>query len=345
MPSFFASRIAEILLVRVDDEDHVRRAAHLADAAERLLELGLLALEPEPLLLGQAAGAAGELLVDRLQPGDRLRDGLPVGQRAAEPAVVHVVLRRALGRFRDRLLRLPLGADEEDAATLRHGLLHRVQRLVEQRHGLGQVDDVDAVAVAVDVRPHARVPAVGLVAEVDAGFEELAQGEFRQSHGSRFPFPVSPRRGEERCRPTGGLTGMSPPRAAPPPVDLERRANSRFPAPLQGDARPPPSPPRLAAPHWRRRLMKQPLHQRLGADLHFLLLRRRNPRDAAARRGRIAATSATLTRRSRRRPVVRRRAVIVQTGRAPVTRQITSPTSSATRSAPSGPSATPTGRP
>ncbi len=58
MPSFFASRIAEILLVGVDDEDHVRRAAHLADAAQRLLELVLLALEPEPLLLGQPAGAA-----------------------------------------------------------------------------------------------------------------------------------------------------------------------------------------------------------------------------------------------------------------------------------------------
>ena len=48
--------------------------------------------------------------------------------------------------------------------------------------------------------------------------------------------------------------------------------------------------------------MKQPLHQRLGADLPSLLLRRQNPRDAPARRGHSAATRATPARRSRRPP-------------------------------------------
>ena len=46
-----------------------------------------------------------------LQALDRLRNGLPVGQRAAQPAVVHVELRAALGRFGDGLLGLTLGAD------------------------------------------------------------------------------------------------------------------------------------------------------------------------------------------------------------------------------------------
>ena len=46
----------------------------------------------------------------------------------------------------------------------------------------------------------------------------------------------------------------------------------------RAQARLPLTPARLAAPHWKRRLMKQPLHQRLGADLPSLLLRRQNPR-------------------------------------------------------------------
>ena len=51
---------------------------------------------------------------------------------------------------------------------------------MQQRHGLGQVDDVDAVARAVDVGLHLGVPAMGLVAEMNARFEELAHGEFWQ---------------------------------------------------------------------------------------------------------------------------------------------------------------------
>jgi len=37
--------------------------------------------------------------------------------------------------------------------------------------------DVDAVARAEDVRLHARVPAVGLMAEVSAGLDQLMHGD------------------------------------------------------------------------------------------------------------------------------------------------------------------------
>ena len=99
---------------------------------------------------------------------DRVRDRLPVGQRAAEPAVVHVILRAALRRRGDRLRRLPLRADEQDAAAARRRIAQGDQRLVQQRHGLGQVDDVDVVARAVDVRRHLGVPALGAMAEMGA---------------------------------------------------------------------------------------------------------------------------------------------------------------------------------
>jgi hypothetical protein len=49
-------------------------------------------------------------------------------------------------------------------------------RLLEQRQGLFQVDDVDLVAMAEDERGHLRVPVAGLVAEMDAGLEHLTHG-------------------------------------------------------------------------------------------------------------------------------------------------------------------------
>jgi hypothetical protein len=228
----------EFFLVRVDHEQKVRHAAHLADSAERFLQLLLLALEPEPFLLGQALGTRVELLVDRLEARDRVGHGLPVGQRAAEPAMVHVVLGRALGRFRDRLRGLALGADEEDAAALRDGLAHRLQRRIEQRHGLGQVDDVDAVARAVDIRPHARVPAVGLVAEVHARFEKLAQCKLWQSHGDS-PFSGFAAAGRRASRPNRWTPGDVSPGAPRPRLWIWWTGVTPIAPPLQGRAHAP----------------------------------------------------------------------------------------------------------
>ena len=87
------------------------------------------------------------------------------------------MLARTPGGLGDRVLRLALGADEQHLAAARDGLGDEVERAREQRHGLRQVDDVNAVAVAEDVRLHPRVPAVGLVAEVRSGFEQLLHGD------------------------------------------------------------------------------------------------------------------------------------------------------------------------
>src|SRR5437870_2797671 len=87
--------------------DRSRHAAHVLDAAERAVELVALALPRQTLLLGVALGLArGEHLLELAQALDRFGDGLPVGERAAEPARVHVILRRALGSVGDRILRL-----------------------------------------------------------------------------------------------------------------------------------------------------------------------------------------------------------------------------------------------
>src|SRR4029077_17711753 len=52
----------------------------------------------------------------------------------------------------------------------------RVGRL-DPRQRLVQVDDVDAVALAEDEPSHLRVPAPGLVAEVDPSLQQLLHGD------------------------------------------------------------------------------------------------------------------------------------------------------------------------
>jgi hypothetical protein len=165
----------DVLFVGIDHEQEVGQPAHVLDAAERPVELVALALQREALLLGVALRLARvEHLVELAQPIDRLGDGLPVGQRAAEPARIDVILRAALGRVGDRVLRLALGADEQDPPALGDRIAHRLQRAMKQRHRLREVDDVNVIADAEDVIGHLRIPAVGLMAEVNASFQELA---------------------------------------------------------------------------------------------------------------------------------------------------------------------------
>ena len=73
--------------------------------------------------------------------------------------------------FGNGVLRLPLGADEQDAAALGHGIADRLQSAMQHRHRLGQVDDVNVVAGAENVLGHLRVPSMGLMAEVNASFQ------------------------------------------------------------------------------------------------------------------------------------------------------------------------------
>src|SRR3954462_1637981 len=179
----------DVFLVGVDHEDHVGKPAHVLDATQRTVELVALALQGQPLLLGVGVGfAAREHFVEVTQALDRARNRLPVGQRAAEPARIDEVLCRTLRSLGDAVLRLALGADEQDTAALGDGVTDRLQRRVQQRNGLGEIDDVNVVAGAENVLCHFRIPAVRLVAKVNAGFEQLAHRKIGYRH--RFNSPV-----------------------------------------------------------------------------------------------------------------------------------------------------------
>ena len=108
------------------------------------------------------------------QPLQAVFDGLEVGQRPAQPALVHVELAGLLGGGLHRVARLALGAYEDHAAAVLDDVHQDGIRFVDRPHRMLQVDDVDAVASSKDEAAHLRVPALRLVPEVHPGTEQLA---------------------------------------------------------------------------------------------------------------------------------------------------------------------------
>ena len=144
--------------------------------------------------------------------GDALADGLEVGEHAAQPALVDVRHAALLGVGLDRVLGLLLRADEQDGAAVGDEVADERVGGLDPRQRLLQVDDVDAVALAEDEALHLRVPAPGLVPEVDTGLQQLLHGddghEWLPSRGSlcrRVPAPGLAPRPEGRA--TAGWPG------------------------------------------------------------------------------------------------------------------------------------------
>jgi hypothetical protein len=144
-------------------------------------------------LLGHPLEVAVRLArLQLLEQADPLLDRHEVGEHPAQPALVDVRLVGAGGLLRDRLLGLLLRPDEEHLVAAGDGLTDELERDVQALDGLGQVDDVDAVALGKDERLHLGVPAAGLVAEVDPGLEQLPHRN--GWHGARPPVGFLPPR-------------------------------------------------------------------------------------------------------------------------------------------------------
>ena len=184
-----------VLLAGVNDEQGAGETLHVLDAAEILLELGHLAHELHDFLLGKHV--EGAVLLHALELSktvDTGAHGLEVGEHAAQPTGVDVVLADALGLLLYGLGGLLLGADEQDVLAVGGEVADEVVGLFELLDGLLQVDDVDAVTLAVNVLGHLGVPAAGLVTEVYAGLQKLLHGYYCHFCVSSFILLLPPKR-------------------------------------------------------------------------------------------------------------------------------------------------------
>src|SRR5262249_25861606 len=131
--------------------------------------------------------------------GDGFGDRREVGQGPAEPALVHVEHAAAAGFLEHGLLGLLLGPDEEHRAAARGQVTHEPVGLAELLEGFLKVDDVNAVALTEDVLLHLRVPALGLMAEMHSGLEQLLHRQC--GHESSFGLPPPRSAGAQRPPP------------------------------------------------------------------------------------------------------------------------------------------------
>ena len=158
-------------LYRVDHEKNVGKAAQLPDAAQGAVELVALAFDLEQFLLGEAHIILGQQFIELAQTADGDGRRFPVGQHTAEPAVVDIVLAAALGGLGNGAGGLTLGADEEHPAARGGHVTGRLHRPIEHGNRLLEVDNMNLVANAEDKRRHFRIPAAGVMTEVNAGLK------------------------------------------------------------------------------------------------------------------------------------------------------------------------------
>jgi len=137
------------------------------------------AVQTRVLFLGELLHAAvfGHGL-EELQALDGLLQRGPIGQRAAEPAVIDKVRIAALGLFGDGFLGLALGADKQNGSALPGDVADEAAGFAEHFQGFLQVNDMNAVALPENVFLHFGVPAARLVAEMNAGLQQLLHGNF-----------------------------------------------------------------------------------------------------------------------------------------------------------------------
>ena len=107
-------------------------------------------------------------LLDFLEPFDGGLDGVEIRHRAAEPAFGDIKLAAIFGGFLDALLRLFLGADEQNFSAPANRRGEKIARGFELRERLAQINDVDAVARVEDERLHLGIPTLRLMSEMDA---------------------------------------------------------------------------------------------------------------------------------------------------------------------------------
>ncbi len=162
------------LCFQVDHEHRLRHALHVLHAAKIRPQLGQVGLRCHALARWQQRQLAlGLVAFEVVQATDALVDGLKVGQEAAQPAVVDVGHARRLGHIADGVACLLLGADEQDGPAAVGERAGELLRRSKQGGGLEQVNDVDAVTLTMDEAAHLWVPATRLVAEMDAGLQQL----------------------------------------------------------------------------------------------------------------------------------------------------------------------------
>src|SRR6185436_435433 len=91
-----------------------------------------------------------------------------------QPALGNAVHAAALSLLLNDVAGLPLGSDQQHVVAAGNDACEELLRAENSAERLANVDDVDAVSLAVNERPHFGIPATGVMPEVNPRVQHLA---------------------------------------------------------------------------------------------------------------------------------------------------------------------------
>ncbi len=109
-----------------------------------------------------------------LQATNRLTNGLVVGQHTTQPALIYKWHTNAGCLLVHNFRGCSFGTHKQDFIAFTCECLNLAQRIVEGRQGLLEVDDVNFVSSAKQVRRHLGVPESGLMAKMHASSQHIS---------------------------------------------------------------------------------------------------------------------------------------------------------------------------
>ena len=176
-----------MLLLRIYYEDRIRNTLHFLDTAQVLLQTIPFLLQVDDFLLRKnIESTVLRHTLDLFESLDTGLDGLEVGEHTTKPSLIYIVHTATLCFALDRFLSLLLCTNEKYGTALCCDIRDRIVSVVHHTYGLLQVDDVDTVTFCEDVRCHLRVPASGLMSEMNTGFQQLLHRNY-----AHFDLPPS----------------------------------------------------------------------------------------------------------------------------------------------------------
>ena len=164
----------DVLLFCVEHKNRIGRSSQVANAVQVALKLRQFPGDEQGLLFGhhvELARTAHPLEFFHL--AHALGDRLEVGQETSQPTLVHIGHSHPLGVTLHAVLGLLLGSHKQHLAALGHQIANIGVGRFDMGERLGQIDDVNTVALAENKPLHFRIPTAGLVSEVDSSIEQL----------------------------------------------------------------------------------------------------------------------------------------------------------------------------
>ena len=162
----------DFFFLGVNDEDSAGEFLHVFDAAQVLFQFFQFAAHQDNFLLRVLRSRAfRKHRFQFFQTGHTGLDGAEIGEHAAEPAFIDIEHIAAQRFFLNGILSLLLRAYEEDRLAACRDFTQESVCFFNFLYSLLQVNDVDAVAFGENEPRHFRIPAAGLMTEMNACFE------------------------------------------------------------------------------------------------------------------------------------------------------------------------------